>query len=78
MKKGGKMQPDLINGAIHQGLLNASSWAGSGSVKGACGMKWCVGEGIYLPLTGSEQTISWRLRPLMGHKRIVNNFLKFC
>ena len=72
------MQPDLINGAIHQGLLNASPRAGSGSVKAAYGLILRAGEGIYLPLTGSFQTLSWRLRPLMGLSNIVNNFLKYC
>ena len=52
-----------------KGLLNAFSWAGSGSVKGACGMVMCGGEGIPLPLTGSGQHLPWRLWPLMGHHR---------
>ena len=52
-----------------KGLLNAFSWAGSGSVKGACGMVMCGGEGIHLPLTGSGQHLPWRLWPLMGHHR---------
>jgi len=78
MKKGVAMLPDLINGTIHQGLLNASSWAVPGPVKGVCGVIVRMAEGIYWPLTGSGQTISWRLRPLMGDPNIVNNFLKFC
>ena len=44
-----------------KGLLNAFQVAGSGSVKGACGMQLCVEEGIYLPLTGSGQTLPSRL-----------------
>ena len=43
--------------------------AGSGSVKGACGMELCGGEGIYLPLTGPGQPLPSRLGPLMGHHR---------
>ena len=59
-------QPDLINGVIHQWSLNTFSRTGSGSVKGACAKELCVVKGIYLPLTGSDQALSWWLRPLMG------------
>lgn len=77
------MQPDLINRVTHYWFLNASSRAGSGSVKGALARNLCVGQGIYLPLTGSDQTLSWRLRPLMGQLKqgqlkTIINFLKFC
>lgn len=69
------MQPDFINGAFHQWLLNAFLRAEPGSVKGACGMNLCAGRGIYMPLTGSDQTFYWRLRPLMEYENVVNNFL---
>ena len=72
------MLPDLINRVIHQWLLNAFSRDGSGSVKGACARDLRVGEGIYLPLTGSVQTLSLHLRPLMGQWKTIINFLKFC
>ncbi len=72
------MQPDLINGVIHYWLLNAFSRDGSGSVKGACARNLRVGEGIYMPLTGSVQSLSLHLRPLMGHWKTIINFLKFC
>ena len=52
-----------------KGLLNAFSWAGSGSVKGAWGMVMCGGEGIHMPLTGPGQHLPLRLWPLMGHHR---------
>lgn len=74
LKKGGKMQLEHLNGASHQWLLHASLRAEQGSVKGACGMNLCAGEGIYLPLTGSDQALSWRLRPLMEYKNVINNF----
>ena len=72
------MQLDLINGMIHYWFLNTFSRAGSGSVKGACVRILCVGEGIHLPLTGSDQPLSWCLRPLMGQWKTIINFLKFC
>ena len=72
------MQLDPISRSSHQTILSASSRYDSGSVKGACVMALSKGRGIYLPLTGSEHTLSWRLRALMGHEIIVNNFLNWC
>jgi hypothetical protein len=67
-----------ISRSSHQTILSASSRYDSGPVKGACVMALSEGRGIYLPLTGSEHTLSWRLRALMGHEIIVNNFLNWC
>ena len=62
------MQPDPIERPLHQRILNAFLRYDSGSVKGACEMALCEGRGIYLPLTGSDQAFSWRLRPLMKYQ----------
>ncbi len=72
------MQPDLINGMVHYWSLNTFSRASSGSVKGACAWTLCGGEGIYLPLRGSDQALSWCLRPLMRQWITIINFLEFC
>jgi hypothetical protein len=59
------MQPDPIKTPLHQRILSAFLRFESGPVKGACVMALWVGKGIYLPLTDSVQTLSWRLRTLM-------------
>ena len=69
------MQPDPIKRPLHQRILNAFLRYDAGSVKGASVWALCVGGGIYLPLTGPDHTLSWRLRPLMEYENIVNNFL---
>ena len=66
MKNEEKMESDLIKREIHLWSLNAFSRTGSGSVKGDCEKGLCAVKGIYLPLTGSDQALSWRLRLLMG------------
>ena len=69
------MQLDPISRSSHQTILSASSRYDSGSVKGACVMALSEERGIYLPLTGSDHTLSWRLRAFDGVQIIVINFL---
>lgn len=57
-------------------ILNALLRYDSGSVKGASGIALCDGRGIYLPLTGSDHTLSWRLRQLMGYQKKVATFFE--
>jgi len=57
-------------------ILNAFLRHDAGSVKGACEDASCVGRGIYLPLTGSDHALSWRLRHLMVYKEIVATSFK--
>lgn len=71
------MQLNPFSRSSHQTFVSASSMNDSGSVKGACVMALCVEKGIYLPLTGSDHALSWRLRALMGNEIIVNNFLNW-
>lgn len=63
---------------MNQLILEALSMYGHGSVKGAHRVGSCGQEGIYLPLTGSDHTLSLLLRQLIYERKIVNNFLILC
>jgi hypothetical protein len=72
------MQHSKLNIAFYQLALEAFSLYGSGSVKGACIAGLCGKPGIYLPLTGSEHTLTLLKRQLIDARKIVINFLILC
>jgi hypothetical protein len=72
------MQHNKLNITFDQLPIEAFSLYGQVPVKGARRVASCDQPGIYLPFTGSDHTISSRIRQLIDDRKIVINFLILC
>ena len=72
------MQHNKFNIAFNQLPLEVFPLNGQGPVKGARQAALCDESGIHLPLTGSANAITSRIRQLIDHWKNVNNFLNLC